>query len=166
MRRNADAVAIPRGEIHYRLILTNSEIAMSNIATLLPPIQKGERRGGRVVGSTNRVTRALKKAIINAAEKSEHCPEDNKSLEGYCTYLANEHPTTFAVMLTRLIPVQAKIKSDGEIPQRLSINMSLSDMVSAFEMKIKSDYRPTMPMLVQNDVEVEVIEQDDEAGDA
>lgn len=135
---------------------------MSNITTLHPPNVKGEeRRGGRVKGSVNRMTRALKKAIINAAEKSEHCPVNNKSLEGYCTYLANEHPTTFATMLTRLIPVQAKIKSDGEIPQRLSINMSLSDMVNAFELKIKSDYRPVVPLIAQDDVEVELVEPDE-----
>ena len=134
---------------------------MSNIATL-KPFEKGEdgRRGSRK-GRPNRVTRALKKAIINAAENSVHCPEDDKSLEAYCTYLADEHPTTFATMLTRLIPVQAKVKGEFNRSTRLTINMSLSDMVSAFEMKIKSDYQPEPALIEQDQVEVES-EQDDE----
>ena len=104
---------------------------MANLATLTP-FKKGDGRGGRTKGQTNRVTRALKKAIINAAEKSEHCPANDKSLEGYCTFLANEHPTTFAMMLTRLIPVQAKVKTDIDRPTRLTINMSLSEMGFCF----------------------------------
>jgi hypothetical protein len=47
---------------------------MSNVATLLPPIKKGEKRCGRAKGQTNKITRALKTALILAGAMllSEH----------------------------------------------------------------------------------------------
>jgi hypothetical protein len=130
---------------------------MSHAPNLLPPIQKGEHRGGRAKGQTNKFTRVLKKALVLAAEKSIHSKD--KSLESYCTYLADEKQELFVHMLARLIPEQAKIKPEMNLHvQRLDINMSLSDMVSVFEQKINSDYRPPMLTLVPN-----VIEHDDDS---
>jgi hypothetical protein len=123
---------------------------MSNIATLLPPMRKGERRRcGRAKGQTNRMTRALKIAVIFAAEKSEHSKD--KSLEGYCLYLANEHPTVFAALLGKLIPAQAKVKAEFVRLEKLSLDMPLSEMIRNFELKIKSDYQPAPRLLIEHD---------------
>ena len=81
---------------------------MSNIATLLPPIEKGERRGnrGRAPGQINRVTRAMKLASIEAAELSKHAQDG--TLTSYLKFLADDHPQQFANILCRLIPAQVK----------------------------------------------------------
>ena len=120
---------------------------MSNIAALLPPIKKGEKRCGRAKGQTNRITRALKDALILAAEKSRHSKD--RSLESYCTYLADEHPSVFAGLLGKLIPVQARVKAEFVRPQKLSTDMTLAEMISNFELKIKSDYQPPEPVLIE-----------------
>jgi hypothetical protein len=124
------------------------EKTVSHKANLIP-FEKGDGRAGRKPGSPNKATRVMKQAVINAAAKSIHCPPDDKSLEGYCTYLADAHPPVFAGLMGRLIPVQAKVKTDGNMRiENLNINMSLSDMVSKFELKLKSGYRPAPPALV------------------
>src|SRR5213596_1760160 len=50
--------------------------------------KKGDGRGGRPKGTPNKTTRALKEAIILAAEKSKHSKAHD--LEGYLLYLADE----------------------------------------------------------------------------
>ena len=72
---------------------------MSNIATL-KPIQKGDGRGGRVPGQVNRITRALKTALIFAAEELKHSKD--KSLKSYCTFLADERPELFAGLFGKI----------------------------------------------------------------
>ena len=144
--------------------LDETGIAMSNIATL-KPITKGDPRGGRVKGQVNRITRALKTALILAAEKSEHCPKGNKSLEGYCLYLANKHPVTFAGLLGKLIPVQARVKAEGNAridfeKLKLNLSMPLEEMIRNFEIKIKSGYCPPPPVLIEHD------DDDDDEPDA
>lgn len=132
---------------------------MSNIASLTP-MQKGERRGGRAKGQVNKVTRALKHALILAAEKSVHSKD--RSLESYCTFLADEHPTTFAGLLGRLIPVQLKAKGDVRVDLeriKLNMNMSLPEMIANFEAKIKSDYCVPPRALIEHD-------DDDDESDA
>lgn len=114
---------------------------MSNLATLITP-QKGERYGGRQKGTQNLTTRCLKHALLLAAEESDHCPEGKQSLAGYCLWLANEKPELYVSMLARLIPQQLKAEINNAPPQRLDPSMPLDALISAFEMKIKSDYRP------------------------
>jgi len=50
--------------------------------------KKVDGRGGRPKGAPNKTTRALKEAIILAAEKSKHSKAHD--LEGYLLYLADE----------------------------------------------------------------------------
>lgn len=128
---------------------------MTNIATLVPPPQKGERRGGRVAGVQNRHTRAMKLAMVEAAEESKHAEHRGQSLKAYCLFLADEHPTVFANMLARLIPIQAKVTTNGP-PLRLDPSMSMEELIRNFEAKIKDvNYRPLPRMLEQDDVEVD-----------
>jgi hypothetical protein len=119
---------------------------MSNPASL-KLIQKGERRGSRK-GIPNKYTRLLKHALILAAEKSKHSLNRGKSLEGYCTYLADEKQELFVHMLGRLIPEQAKADMRDVSPMRdvtLNINMPVSQMVNMFEQRVKGTYVPNQP---------------------
>ena len=116
---------------------------MTNIASLVP-ITRGDPRGGRKPGQTNLVTRALKHALILAAELSDHSKD--KSLVSYCVWLANERPDLYVSMLGRLVPVQAKVKHEGGHPSdlRLTTDMPLETLISNFEAKLKSDYQPML----------------------
>lgn len=78
------------------------------------PLKKGERKGGRVKGQPNKITRQLKDAIIMAAEQ---CGEDGKGkdqLVGYLKRLARNYPKTFAALLGRVLPMQITGKIEGE----------------------------------------------------
>jgi hypothetical protein len=120
---------------------------MSNMSGVvnLKPIAKGEHRG-RQIGSMNRVTRAMKIAALNAAELSKH---SDGTLTGYLQFLADEHPPCFANILTRLIPVQARIEATTAPLPRLDPSMKLDDMVSAFAEKLRSGYR--VPHVIDHD---------------
>jgi hypothetical protein len=97
--------------------------------------KKGDGRGGRPKGAPNKTTRALKEAIILAAEKSKHSKAGG--LVGYLKYLADEKPEVFAPMLGRLLPLQARVKNEGVSPVKLHLDMSLPEMINNFENRIK-----------------------------
>ena len=73
--------------------------------------KKGDGRGGRPKGAPNKTTRALKEAIILAAEKSKHSKAHD--LEGYLLYLADEKPELFVPMLGKLLPLQVQGEERG-----------------------------------------------------
>src|SRR5258706_4722677 len=100
--------------------------------------KKGDGRGGRPKGAPNKTTRALKEAIILAAEKSKHSKAHD--LEGYLLYLADEKPELFVPLLGKLLPLQVRAKNEGDGPVNLKLNpnMSLSEMIDNFERRIKS----------------------------
>lgn len=127
----------------------------ANVQNLKPPIEKGEHRGhrGRAPGVLNRVTRAMKIAAIDAAELSKHS-KDN-TLTSYLTFLADEHPAQFSAILCKLIPVQVRANISDGPPQRLDTSMSLSQMINSFEQKIKSDYQPVLPPVIEHDAPVD-----------
>jgi hypothetical protein len=111
-----------------------------NIATLVP-ITKGDPRAGRRKGQVNLTTKTLKHAILLAGAQSEHSKD--QTLLSYVVWLANERPELYISLLVRLVPQQARIKVEDNVRvEPLNPNMSLPEMVTAFEMKIKSDYRP------------------------
>jgi hypothetical protein len=124
------------------------EFTVSNLATL-KPIRTGDGRGGRVPGQVNKVTRVLKTAIVLAGEKSRHSKDG--SLLSYLIHVADEYPALYIGLLGRLVPVEAKLKTDFERPQRLTSDMSLNEMVTQFELKIKNeDYQPPPPVIEHN----------------
>ena len=71
---------------------------------LLVP-EKGEKHpgAGRPKGAKNVMTRVLKDAILLAAADSQHAKDNGGGLDGYLTYIANEHPKVMARLLGRLI---------------------------------------------------------------
>ena len=115
--------------------------------------KKGDGRGGRPKGARNKTTRALKEAIILAAEKSKHSKAHD--LEGYLLYLADEKPELFVPLLGRLLPLQVRAKNEDVGPVNLiNPNMSLSEMINNFERRIKSIHNPVKelaPPMIEQD---------------
>lgn len=114
--------------------------------------KKGDGRGGRPKGAPNKTTRALKEAIILAAEKSKHSKAHD--LEGYLVYLADEKPELFVPLLGKLLPLQVRAKSEAGGPVNLNPNMPLSEMVLNFERRIKSIHNPLKelaPPMIEQD---------------
>ncbi len=122
-----------------------------NVANLTP-IKKGEHPVGRVKGTPNKFTRDIKEAIIRAAELSEH--SETKDLVGYMVYLADQKQETFAHLLGRLIPVQAKHTVIGMPPNiNMTLNMPLAEMIQNFEQRIKAAVIPREPLLLEHEAE-------------
>jgi hypothetical protein len=81
------------------------------------------KTGGRQKGTPNKVTALLKEAIIMAAEK---CGRDTKGaggVVGYCEFLAQEHPQTFATLLGKVLPLQLTGGSDGDTPLKFTLQL-------------------------------------------
>ncbi len=73
----------------------------------LTPNQKGERRGGRKKGTPNKISPALKRALIQVA--SEIGDEYNgKGLLGYMMMVAAEHPKAFVPLLAKVMVLQER----------------------------------------------------------
>jgi hypothetical protein len=99
---------------------------MGDIQTL--EIGKGKPGPGRGAGTPNRATRLLKDAILHAAaiadakmqERALRATSGNAeavdlkvkeltgTLEGYLTFLALDHPGSFATLLGRVLPIQIR----------------------------------------------------------
>ena len=78
---------------------------------------KGQpKTGGRKKGTPNKTTALLKDAIISAASKHGMDGQGAEDLTGYCYFLANEHPQSFATLLGKVLPMQVQGNGeDGEI---------------------------------------------------
>jgi hypothetical protein len=117
--------------------------------TTLKPIQKGDGRGGRVPGQTNITTRLMKRALILAAEQSVHSKDG--TLVSYVTWIANEHPALFCSMIGRMVPMEAKIQTNGPPPRPLDMTMSLPEMISEFERKLHDPTYFAKPRTIEHD---------------
>lgn len=69
---------------------------------------KGRKTGGREAGTPNKVTRALKEAILDAAELAggEASEGNPGGLTGYLQTLATGNPQAFAGLLGKVLPLQ------------------------------------------------------------
>ena len=66
-----------------------------------------KKAGGRVKGTPNKTTVALKDAIMNAFEKVGG--------EDYLVVIAKKDPKTFCTLLARVLPLEIQAKVDGTI---------------------------------------------------
>jgi hypothetical protein len=66
------------------------------------PVHVGKGNPGRPPGAVNKLGREVKTAIIDAAELSRHSKDG--TLRGYLVFLADEHPVTYAKLISRLVP--------------------------------------------------------------
>ena len=73
----------------------------------LKPIQKGERRG-RKAGVPNKIPTLLKDAVLVAASQLGFDGMGKDGLVGYLQRLALDHPESFASLLGRVLPLQAR----------------------------------------------------------
>lgn len=67
---------------------------------------KGQRSGGRKRGVPNKVTTALKEAILLAAEQVGQDGEGKNGLAGYLSTIARTQPKVFVGLLSKLLPCQ------------------------------------------------------------
>ena len=58
-------------------------------------------------------TRLLSHAILEAAAKHGHDKKGRDALTGYCQFLAENHPTSFATLLGKVLPMQLTSGGDG-----------------------------------------------------
>lgn len=70
---------------------------------------------GRPKGMANKTTALLKEAIMLAATASGEDGAGKGGLVGYCTYLAQEEPKSFAVLLGKVLPMQITGEDGGPI---------------------------------------------------
>ena len=70
------------------------------------PYEKGQ--GGRPKGSQNKSTKALKEALLRAADEAHP-----QGVKGWLIELAGKDPKAFASLLSRLLPTEARVESSG-----------------------------------------------------
>lgn len=70
------------------------------------------KTGGRKKGTPNKTTALLKDAILKAAEAHGKDGKGTDDVAGYCYFLANEHPQSFATLLGKVLPMQ--VQGSGE----------------------------------------------------
>jgi hypothetical protein len=115
-------------------------------------IPEGERFGGRQKGTPNQTTRELKEALFLAAENSKH--SKGEGLVGYLTYLANERQETYASLLGRMIPLQAKIDGDVNVNHTIKakpeVTMTPQELMEYYQ-KLRQLPANTKPLVIDND---------------
>jgi hypothetical protein len=79
---------------------------------------EGRKTGGRKRGTPNKVTGELKSAILAALEEAG----GKRGGVGYLKDLAASHPTAFASLLGRVLPLQ--VSGDPENPLQHSVKVS------------------------------------------
>lgn len=135
-RRPRTRVAVTNGRTRAIPKSKRKTIVARNGATL-QPIQKGERRGGRPVGSRNKTTRLLKEATIMAAELEGNNGKGKDGLVGYMRMLAKKYPAVFAQLLGRILPLQ--IVGDATRPVTvIHDTMKLRDAAQAYADTVQS----------------------------
>lgn len=73
--------------------------------------KKGEPRhagAGRTKGTPNRTTKALKEALLQAADEAHP-----QGVRGWLIKLSEKDPKAFASLLSRLLPTEARVESSG-----------------------------------------------------
>lgn len=73
---------------------------------------KKPKTGGRTAGTPNKITKALKEAILEAAEGSH-----KDGTVGYLKVQARDNPTAFLTLLGKVLPMQ--INGPGEDGEHL-----------------------------------------------
>lgn len=70
---------------------------------------------GRRKGTPNKTTRALKEAIVLAAEKVGQDGKGQDGLTGYLVRLATDEPKAFAALLGKVLPLQVTGEGGGAV---------------------------------------------------
>jgi hypothetical protein len=120
---------------------------------------------GRPKGSQDRYTREIKQALLDAvefvgdqiatAEEVERAkqglesnPDAPRGIEAYLTFLAQEHPTVMAGMLSRVMPQQVETTHDA--PHTYHTFEEVAARLRALGLEPRRIYQ-TYPMLVHDE---------------
>jgi hypothetical protein len=91
------------------------------------------------LGTLNKITRTMKDAAVEAAHELGRVPVklwgkqlngDLNGLKGYFKFLAVKHPKSFAVILSRIMPVHVATSS-GKLPKYLTEEQMRSELRAA-----------------------------------
>ena len=94
----------------------------------------GKKTGGRVAGTPNKTTVALKEAILAAAEAAG----GDEGATGYLTWLARENSSAFGSLLGKVLPTQITGKDDGPIELAVHSDADRAAALLAFMAKTKT----------------------------
>ena len=75
--------------------------------------QFGKGNPGKPKGAVNKVTLALREAVVQAAEKVGEDGKGQNGLVGYLVALAKTEPKAFASLLGRAMPLQVEGPGEG-----------------------------------------------------
>lgn len=114
------------------------------------------KHGGRLKGVPNRVTRELKSAILEAAEKHGSDGKGRDGIVGYLFRLAKIEPKAFSALLGRILPLQ--ISGDANNPVRM-ITSSMSPQEAA------QLYAQTIQQLQAGTLQLEAVRREQEEAD-
>lgn len=85
-------------------------------------VPSGEKRRppaagmGRKPGSVNKTTKALRDAILEAAERSGRDMQGRGGLVGYLKRVADEDTKSFSMLLGKVLPLQVTGAGGGPVP--------------------------------------------------
>jgi hypothetical protein len=95
----------------------------------------------RPVGALNRITRSMKDAAVAAAEELGRLPvkkwakelqvgDEENGLRGYFKFLAIKHPKSFAIILSRIMPLHVT-RSANKLPKYITEEQMRSELRKA-----------------------------------
>lgn len=102
---------------------------------------KGEPKtpgSGRKPGSLNKVTVALREAILQAADEVEG---EGKSRVDYLKWLAKTQPSSFAMLLGRVLPTDVNLKdvTPGKAPREFVPPTDMSDASDRYARALRGE---------------------------
>jgi hypothetical protein len=90
--------------------------------------KKGRAKtGGRKAGTPNKRTKELNEAVVEAMERTGYDGNGLEGMVGYLRHLAENHPGSFASLVSRLLPlkmaaaVDVKLQSHEQILRQLRL---------------------------------------------
>jgi hypothetical protein len=88
-------------------------MAMNKIGSDIPADRRPNHGRGRPKGAPNRITKALKDAILSAAEEAGYDGQGKDGLTGYLRHVADTDVKAFCGLLGRVLPLQVGTDDEG-----------------------------------------------------
>lgn len=85
------------------------------------------QRTGRSKTASGKPTSLLSHAILEAAARHGFDGDGAGELVGYCQFLAENHPTSFATLLGKVLPMQIAGSGDGPIHHEFTVKFIRPD---------------------------------------
>ena len=88
---------------------------------------RGNAGKGRPKGARNKTTKLLSHAILEAAARHGLDKKGKDELVGYCQFLAEKHPQSFATLMGKVLPMQIVGSGGGPISHEFTVKFITSD---------------------------------------